>query len=92
MFMKTFLIMLSNVLKKDYPNVEVEFYLSRRSKFAHMGLDVPLTKIENYEQLISDIEKYWENKKQDEKFVFCEPYLIHSAKWKFDYVIFKKKF
>ena len=57
--MKTFLIMLSNVLKKDYPNVEVEFCLSRPSKFAHMGLDVPLTKIQNYEQFIKDIEKYW---------------------------------
>ena len=77
MFMKTFLIMLSNVLKKDYPNVEVEFYLLRRSKFAHMGLDVPLTKMQNYEQFIKDIEKYWENKKQDDKFIFCEPYLIH---------------
>ena len=57
-----------------------------------MGLDVPLTKIENYEKLINDIEKFSENKKQDDKFTFCEPSLIHSTKWKFDYVIFKKKF
>ena len=88
MYAKTFLIMLNNVLKKDYPNLEVEFYLSRRSKFVHMGLDMFLRKIQNYEQLINDIDKLWNNKKQDDKFIFCEPYLIHSTKWKFDYVIF----
>ena len=44
--------MLNNVLKKDYPNLEVEFYLLRRSKFVHMGLDVSLFKIQNREQLM----------------------------------------
>ena len=41
MFMKTFLIMLQNSLKKDHPDVVVEMYVSRRSKFVHMGIDVP---------------------------------------------------
>ena len=45
MFMNTFIIMLRNSLKKDHPEVDVEIYVSRRSKFVHMGLDVHLNKI-----------------------------------------------
>ena len=84
MCMRTFLIMLKNVLKKDYPDIKIEFYISRRSKCVHMGLDVHLNKIECCEQLIEDIEKFCLVKKQDDKFKFVNPYLIASTKWKFD--------
>ena len=92
MFMKTFLIILKNCLKKDYPNVEAEFYLSRRSKFVHMGLDMPINKITHYEEFIRNIENLWLQKKQDDKFKYVNPYLINLTKWKYDYIIFEKKF
>ena len=57
MYMRTFLIMLKNVLKKDYPDIEIEFYLSRRSKFVHMGLDVQLNKIADSEKFIKKKKK-----------------------------------
>ena len=40
MYMKTFLIMLQNSLKKDHPEVAVEMYVSRRSKFVHMDMKI----------------------------------------------------
>ena len=58
MYMKTFIIVLKNVLKKDYPDTELAFYVSRRSKFVHMGLDVQLTKISNSREIINATEKY----------------------------------
>ena len=62
--MKTFLIMLHSSLKRDYPEINVEMYVSRRSKFVHMGLDMALNKIPNHEKFISDIEDFWNKKKQ----------------------------
>ena len=59
MYMRTFLIMLKNVLKKDYPDIEIEFYLSRRSKFVHMGLDVQLNKIADSEKFIKKKNEYY---------------------------------
>ena len=58
MYMKTFIIMLKNVLKKDYPDIELAFYVSRRSKFVHMGFDVQVTKISHSRDIINAIEKY----------------------------------
>ena len=63
MYMKTFLIMLQNNLKKDHPEIVVEMYVSRRSKFVHVGLDTALNKLPNYENFISGIKLFWNQKK-----------------------------
>ena len=36
--MKVFLVALREAVKKDYSDIDFEFYVSRRSKFVHMGL------------------------------------------------------
>ena len=54
--MKSFLIVLMNVLEKDHPDVKLEFYVTRRSKFVHMGSDVSLNKMKNYEKILMEIE------------------------------------
>ena len=92
MYMKTFLIILKNSLKNDYPDLVVELYLSRRSKFVHLGLDIPISQIFDQEKFISTIKNLWDNKKTDEKFKFVDPYLIHATKWKYDYIIFAKSY
>ena len=92
MYMKTFIIMLKNVLKRDYPDIELAFYVSRGSKFVRTGLDVQLTKILNSREIINAIEKYWLEKKTDDNFIFVEPYLIASTKWKYDYIVFRKNY
>ena len=76
--MKTFLTCLSNVLKKDRPDIKLEFYVSTRSKFVHMGSDVPLNNIKNYEEILIKIQGLWNVKKTDDKFYYCEPYLTAS--------------
>ena len=90
MYMKAFLAALEQVVKKDYPNIDFQFYLSRRSKFAHMGLDLPLISIDNHLKLIIFIQDYWEQNKEDDMFSFCTTRLISATKFKFDYIIFQK--
>ena len=92
MYMKTFLIIPQNQLKKDHADVNFEFYVSRRSKFVHMDLDIPLKKIANSEEIVAFIKKFWMDKKKDDRFKFINPSLIFSAKWKFDYIIFEKNY
>ena len=92
MYMKTFLVILQTRLKKDYADLNVHFYLSRRSKFVHMGLDLPLNKIGHTEEILETIENFWSEKKTDDKFKYVYPHLIYSMKWKFDYIIFEKNY
>ena len=90
MYMKAFLVALEEVVKKDYPDIEFQFYLSRRSKFAHMGLNIPLISIDNHLKLVKFIQDYCEQNKDDDMFSFCTPRLIAVTKFKFDYIIFQK--
>ena len=59
MYMKTFLIILKYCLSKKYPDVVVDFYISRRSKFVDMSLLVLLQKIDLSGEIISFIESQW---------------------------------
>ena len=90
MYMKTFLIILKYCLSKKYPDVVVDFYISRRSKFVDMSLLVLLQKIDLSGEIISFIESQWKEQ-NNTKFFIVQPYLINSVKWKFD-IIFEKNF
>ena len=39
MFMKTFIHILQNRLSNKYSDIEFGFYVLRRNRYAHMGLD-----------------------------------------------------
>ena len=56
MQMRTFLILLDCELKKDYPGVELDFYLSRRSRYVHMGSNIPLNRLDNFQSIINKIQ------------------------------------
>ena len=92
MKMQSFLILLNGELKKDFLELDFGFYVSRRNRYVHMGSDVALHRIPNYQKIIDKIKLLWYQKKEDDKFTFCEPYLIASMKWKYDYIIFSKNY
>ena len=88
--MKVFLVALREAEKKDYSDISFEFYVSRRSKFVHMGLDIPLISIVKYREIIAFIKDFWNQNKEGDVFKFCVPRLIAATKYKFDYIIFEK--
>ena len=92
MRMQTFLILLNCELKKDFPELDFGFYVSRRNRYAHMGSNIALHRIPDYQKIIDNIKTLWYEKKKDDKFTFCEPYLIASMKWKYDYIIFSMNY
>ena len=49
---------LKSQLSKTFMEDDVGFYLSRRSNFLHMSLDVPLFSVKNYPEFIDEISKF----------------------------------
>ena len=49
---------LKSQLSKIFIEDDVGFYLSRRSNFLHMSLDVRLFSIKNYPEFIDEINKF----------------------------------
>ena len=90
MHMKGFLHFLKKFLNDKYLHVDFDFHLSRCTRNVHMGLDYSLLTLHEYEQIISDTEELWLMKKHDMKFKLILPQLIHTVKWEFDYMIFRK--
>ena len=88
--MKTFIHILKGILSEKYHDVEFDFYLSSRSKNLHMGLNYNILKLSEHVHIISNIEKIWNEKRQDNKFIFVMSYLIHTARWKNDYIVSRK--
>ena len=89
MHVKAFLHFLKKFLNDKYPRIDFDFYLLRRAQNAHIGLNYSLLTLHIYEQIISDIDELWLMKRHM-KFKFILLQLIHTVKWKFDYIIFRK--
>ena len=80
---------MKSYLSKKFPETDVDFYLSRRSNYIHMGLDFPLYSIKNYSSFIKEINNFL-SKDLDSRFKLVEPLLVLTVKWKFDYIICRK--
>ena len=78
----------SYVLKK-FPEVDVGFYLSCRSKFVHMGLDITLYSIKNYPDLIDKINKFL-TKDLGSRFELVYPQFVLTVRWKLGYIVCRK--
>ena len=89
--MKISLHILKRFLNEKYAGINFELYLSRRTENVHRGLNCSILTLHEHDQIISDIEKIWLLKRQDMKFKFVMPQLIQATKWKFDYIILRKK-
>ena len=68
--MKTFLYVLKNFLAEKYLHIDLEFYLSRRTKSVHMGLNYSLLQLDEHKQIIFDIKELWLRRRQDMSFNF----------------------
>ena len=93
MKIKLFLTQLKNAMEKTFPTLTVHFFVSRRNRYVHMGLNRPLHSIENFVEVLKLTENLWNEKtNSDELFIFIKyPKIVHSVKWKYDYLISKKK-
>ena len=47
---------LKNAMEKTFPILTVNFFVSRRNRYVHMGLNRPLHSIENFMEMLQFIE------------------------------------
>ena len=91
MQVKYYINRLESILKQKYPKMNAEIYYSRRKKLVHLVLDKSIEQFRNYNDFLNEIEAFFEIYFKKE-FEFCKPIrIIHTIKWKFDYVIFRKR-
>ena len=82
---------LESTLKRKYPEIPIEIYYSRRRKLVHLALDKSIEQYQAYNDLLEEIERFYERYFRKD-FEFCKPIrIIYTIKWKFDYVIFRKR-
>ena len=70
--------------------LNTSLFVSRISKYVHLGLDVPLLSTRVSSELIAIIKDF-EKENRDPKHLFIFPRLMHATKWKYNYIIFEKK-
>ena len=91
MLVKFHINRLETILKQKYPEINPEIYYSRRKKLIHLALDKTIDQYQNYIDFLNEIESFFERHFKSE-FEFCKPIkIINTIKWKFDYVIFRKR-
>ena len=80
---------LKMILKEKFPDITVGFYLSKRSKYLHMGLEQSLSSIENYKNFKEEIYKFL-SVKLDSKFKMIDLLLlVPTVTWKHRYILIK---
>ena len=91
MLVKFYINRLETMLKQKYPEIKPEIYYSRRKKLVHLALDKSIDQYRNYTDFLKEIESFFERHFKNE-FELCKPIkVVNTIKWKFDYVIFRKR-
>ena len=89
MSIKKSVIRLEKDFKIKFPELNTAFYSSTRNMNIHMGLEKAIFLYSNFNQIVELINNYFD-KHLAGKFQTNYPTLVHSAKWKFDYIIARK--
>ena len=91
MLVKFYINCLETMLKQKYSEIKPEIYYSRRKKLVHLALDKSIEQYRNYTDFLKEIESFFERHFKNE-FELCKPIkVVNTIKWKFDYVIFRKR-
>ena len=79
-------------MKEKYPYIEIDFYISRRKRYVHIGLEKALISYPEYKKILENTKNYWlKNKSAESEFV-KPPILVKTVRWKFDYILFRKSY
>ena len=81
---------MSEHIKEIFPEAKMNFYVSRRKSYVHMGLDSPLFLYTRNQQITDELCSFMSDE-LDKRFKPVFPNLVATVKWKYDYIIFQKK-
>ena len=89
---KTFIKKLESQMDKKHPDYRAKFYINRKNRLIHVGMDKALFSFENYRFFLWECEFFTKEELRGVKFEFFHiPNLISCTKWKFDYIIARRE-
>ena len=89
---KTTIKKLESYMDKKYPEYRPTFYINRRNKLIHVGMDTAIFDKDNFRLYLWDCEWFMKEQLPNIKFeLFRIPTLINCTKWKFDYIIARRE-
>ena len=79
-------------LKEKFPDVTLEeVYFSRRRKYIHMAFEKTIFDFERKKEFFKEVENFY-NEYLKKDFELIKPMkIINTIKWKFDYLVFRKR-
>ena len=77
---------LEKFFKQKFHDLDAGFYVSKRNMCVHMGLEKSIFSYSNYKKITKEYNKFFEEHLSN-KFIVTKLQLIHTAKWKFNYII-----
>ena len=91
---KTAIKKMESVIDKKHPEFRGKFYVNRKNKIIHLGMDKSIFDFSNFRLYLWDCE--WTLKKELPNSIEIEffkiPTLVSCTKWKFDYIIARQSF
>ena len=76
---RVFLTKLETFLKQRHLQIDFQFYISRRKRYIHLGLEKSLSS-HDHKKILGDIEKFWlANKEKNFEFI-NPPILVKTVK------------
>ena len=90
MSVKKLVIQSEKYINANLPEYQAKLYSNRRNFFIHMGLDNSIFGYKNFTKVLEEVDCFL-NEHLPNKFNSNFPKLIHSTKWKFDYIVATKK-
>ena len=89
---KTTIKKLESYMDKKHPEFRAKFYINRRNKLIHIGMDTAIFDKTNFRLYLWDCEWFMKEAMPNIKFEFFRvPTLINYNKWKFDYIIARRE-
>ena len=76
-------------IRNTFPEYDAKFYSNRRNSCIHLGLDKTKFSYSTFETLLEEVTSFLKEHIPN-KFTSNFPKFIHSAKWKFDYILATK--
>ena len=83
---------MERIFKEKFPEIPItEVYYSKRRKHIHFAFEDRLSNYERKKEFLEEVEKFF-SKHLKKDFEFLNPMrIIHTIKWKFDYIVFRKR-
>ena len=83
---------MERIFKEKFPEIPItEVYYSKRRKHIHFALEDRLPNYERKKEFLEEVEKFY-NEYLKKDFELLSPMrIIHTIKWKFDYIAFRKR-